>query len=294
MNASSASIKTFDMSMMGVGPMASLPVSLRPKSKTLVRVQAKFEQEKKNVIVSTEKYVDTHPRIAASTLDVVIDEPGEYQVICPKWAKHCIISAAAGGQGGAAASIDSATGKVASGAGGASGETLSSLVLTLFPSTNKKKLDISVGEGGAGGTWKLAPGNGGNTAIGDIITLRGGGSAATKEEVSLPIIASCPGQPGACTFGSEGTPRGGNGAGTTYGAGGKGGSLDSSSGQSSSSGQPGALGGAGGGGASPYGDCTQGSGGKGGDGFVRLEFPRPQPLLAAAGSNRQTNFHGVT
>lgn len=276
----SAASKTFDMSMMGVGPMASLPISLRPKSKTLVRVQSKFEQEKKNVIVTTEKYIDTHPRITGTTLDVVIDKPGEYHVVCPNWAKHCIISAAAGGQGGAAATIDSTTGKVASGAGGASGETLSALVMTLNP--EKKQLSVSVGEGGAGGTWNLAPGNGGDTVINEI-TLRGGSPLAAVS--ILPIIASCPGQPGSCTFGSQGTPRGGNGAGTKYGAGGAGGSIDGQS----SSGQPGALGGAGGGGASPYGDCTQFTGGRGGDGFVRLEFPRPQLV-----GSRHTNFHGVT
>lgn len=209
---------------------------------------------------------------------VVFHKPGTYNIIPPKDATVCFVTATGGGQGGGGASItqytDGSPATVSSGNGGAAGDAIIDRIIAIEDHLTVRKhkdvwsMTVTVGRGGDGGVCGHPFGGIGEPSIIEInspceccarsITIPGG-SQITKNQGSL----------GVTVVGSQGTPDGGRGANSELADGGRGGTVTK---KNFASGRPGGVGGAGGGGASPWGSCKTHTGGRGGHGLVRIEF----------------------
>lgn len=235
----------------------------------------------------------------------LLDKPGHYIVRPPPWASVCVVSAAAGGQGGwgADALCDGPNIFIKSGAGGQAGQSITSHIIPMIAlesENTRRPLHIQVGAGGAGGCRTYPPASGGKTSISyyssspvttpsssslndsdsiePIILLLGGGTHAS------PLLNGAEPQ---IFVGSQGTPCGGKGGNSLLASGGAGGKpsgddnlmiqmqpiplTNSPPPGDCANGSDGSVGGGGGGGAAPYGACSS-CGGRGGDGVVILQF----------------------
>lgn len=208
---------------------------------------------------------------------LVFHEPGVFKIVPPRDATVCFVTAAGAGQGGGGASItkpaDGSPATVSSGSGGAAGAVVVNKVIAIedhsvVANRDNWSLLITVGHGGDGGLCGQRVGQPGEPTIIEVdspchccartITVPGGSQSSEKQ-----------GTPGVTVVGSQGTPDGGDGASSDLADGGRGGTVAK---KNSAAGRPGGVGGAGGGGASPWGSCKLYTGGRGGNGLVRLEF----------------------
>lgn len=206
--------------------------------------------------------------------DVVeFDTPGNYIIHVPVWANNARITAAGGGGGGCAG--------FGSGGGGGAGAILES-IYTISATLKNTNISIAVGSGGNGGYYTqeddgsnlLHVGNDGeNTIISAFNITLGGGKAGTSNAGGA-AGGSGGGAGGRNSNGADGIS-GSGGTGSSR-AGGGGGSLGSggtgvtSSQSSSTSGGEGSRGG--GGGANYNSSTLYSHGGKGGDGYIKIEW----------------------
>ncbi|MBY4728347.1 MULTISPECIES: hypothetical protein [Burkholderia] len=185
---------------------------------------------------------------------------------------------AAGGGGGAGASTGGLSTLVGGGGGGGGGSG-QFLMRAFFAVTPGQQIVISIGAGGIGGVVGGASATaGGNTVIGTLATLTGGGPGSAGVAATVNAI----GGGGNGGLGGSGNPggqagtdgnymgNGGFGASSPFGGGGAGGKSAQGSAQA---GTGAAFGGGGGGGGGCYGSSagTAAGGGSGGQGLVIIE-----------------------
>ena len=216
---------------------------------------------------------------------IVLDTPGTYTVRIPKIVKYAYVTACGGGGGGGKGNVSySNTSNGCGGGGGGGGQTVIKRVLDV---SSKEKLDITVGTGGA----QLQAGT--PTVIDDLITLIGGspGGSATGTNNGENQTAGSGGSGGGYytdegytsnygTMGERNTGTGSlNGDGgiggrglDVGGAGGVGYNSNSTSVNAGKNGSKGSGGGGGGGGRYVNGVITSSNRGKGGDGYVKIEW----------------------
>lgn len=201
--------------------------------------------------------------------------PGTYSLTIPAGVRKIFVTAAAGGGGGG----NHPTADYSTCAGGGGGACIIGQAYTVTPGS---VLSITVGAGGVGAGKQnvTAATAGGNTIIGSLVTLIGGGAASSNT----------PGTAGGSNAGNGGTGNqggGGGGGGGSYGKGGDGGANNSTNSSPGNNGQDGySHGGAGGTGSNikpPQNGLLGGGGGgsgrtnyhpgaNGGNGFVVIEW----------------------
>ncbi|WP_446902984.1 glycine-rich domain-containing protein [Burkholderia sp. YIM B11467] len=189
------------------------------------------------------------------------------------------VSAVAAGGGGGAGASTSGLSAIVGGGGGGGGGCGQYLVRVRFAVTPGQVINISIGAGGLGGVVGGAAATaGGNTVIGTLATLTGGGAGSAGGAASVNAIGGGgnggvggSGNPGGQT-GYDGNymGNGGFGASSLFGGGGAGGRAAQGAGQA---GTGAAFGGGGGGGGGCYGSAagTAGNGGSGGQGLAIIE-----------------------
>lgn len=227
---------------------------------------------------------------------VVYDTPGTYTLAIPDYVSKIKVTACAGGKGGAFGGCNQS--KYGSAPeGGTGGAWIVDEVFTVTPSSS---IPITVGAGGNGGSYSGSSNypsivygdNGGNTVIGSLITLVGGGASGTNDGNNGGNGGNG-GYLGISSSSSITNTPSSSGDATPYACGGKGGNNEiisaGSYGRACGGGGGASLGnggygstGAGGNGRKGGGGGSSGrligagggsySGGKGGDGYVRIEW----------------------
>lgn len=217
---------------------------------------------------------------------VTFTEDGSFVV--PDGVTEVRITAAAGGGGGGGDWYYTA------GSGGGGGECV---VKKSFSVTPGATIPITIGKGGEGAIYAEAGTRGGNTVVGNLLTLNGGNGGLSGLQTDSGIAGTVEGgaaggtgggkggdgcsngygkdgEPGAVGLGGKGgygkiktgtkdNPGGGGGGGGSYGAGGDAGDSEGAAPN------PGSFGG-GGGGLSAHSESERGA--KGGDGIVIIEW----------------------
>lgn len=209
--------------------------------------------------------------------------PGVYTITVPIWASNARITACAGGGGGYA--NQTGTG------GGGGGAAILNKLYTVPNAIKDTRISVSVGSGGDGCYYKdgsgssydvFGPYDGGNTTISALnITLSGGKKGTgTSGGAAGGTGGGAGGNPGTRnTAGGTGGAgvSGAGGKGASYYAGGGGGSLGAGgagsygSGSGTPPGGDGKLGGGGGACSTPNSPIYAHSG-KGGDGYLKIEW----------------------
>lgn len=205
------------------------------------------------------------------------DSPGTYDFKIPAGVYEIKVDACAGGGGGAGVAVSQGN-RQDKGGGGGGGAAVIGKKLSVIPG---QTVQITVGNGGQGGT---AGGNGRSreaTVIGNLLTLAGGSGG-----IANAVAASATGGASGGNGGGKGGDSGKNGADGIIGKGGSfdrpdtdavhkrggggGGSLgDGGNVPYDGNGKSGVLGGGGSGASTPYGNREY-IGGRGGNGFVKI------------------------
>ncbi|WP_244132941.1 hypothetical protein [Burkholderia metallica] len=196
---------------------------------------------------------------------------------------------AAGGGGGSGASNNGGQSSLVGGGGGGGGGAGQSIIRQPYTVTPGQNISITIGAAGTGGAGPVANGAGsaglagGNTVVGSLITLTGGGPGTGGGAV----LSNAIGGGGAGGGGGVGFPYGGNGcdgnymgmgglgASCPFGGGGANGRAAITTANTNAAAVASGFGSGGGGGGAGYGSASAmygGSGGAGAPGFVLIEW----------------------
>ncbi|MDN7476124.1 hypothetical protein QZM71_14795 [Burkholderia multivorans] len=196
---------------------------------------------------------------------------------------------AAGGGGGSGASNNGGQSSLVGGGGGGGGGAGQSIIRQPYTVTPGQNISITIGAAGTGGAGPVTNGagsagtSGGNTVVGSLITLTGGGAGVGGGAVQ----SNTNGGGGAGGAGGVGYPYGGNGsdgnimgqggmgASCPFGGGGANGRAAASTTNTNAAAFAYGFGSGGGGGGAGYGSASAmygGSGGAGMPGFVLIEW----------------------
>lgn len=205
----------------------------------------------------------------------IFDQPGTFDFKVPAGVTEIIVTACGGGGGGAGVNVGKGNNKDKAGGGGGGAAVLEKK-LTVTPG---QTIEITVGNGGAGGPAGNNGSAGEATVIGELLTLAGGSGG-----IANSVATSATGGASGGNGGGKGGDSGQNGADGIVGKGGVfddpdifeghkrggGGSLgDGANVSSDGNGKNGILGGGGSGASTPYTNRSY-SGGKGGNGYVKI------------------------
>ncbi|SUX81048.1 Uncharacterised protein [Citrobacter youngae] len=211
-------------------------------------------------------------------------------ITIPDWVTEIYVTASAGGGGGGGGGGGDTTYYGAGGGGGGAGESIIKRKFTVPAGTS---LSITIGAAGMGANSSVGTGNdgnaGGNTVIGNLITLTGGGGG--KGGINTPTSGGTigggkggtgypNGASGSDGILTAGTAAGGVGSSTPFGGGGGNGRAVTIAATESNGVNAYGYGSGGGGGGGKYGNASMGggntapggSGGNGAPGVVIIEW----------------------
>ncbi|WP_286030108.1 BppU family phage baseplate upper protein [Anaerotignum lactatifermentans] len=207
----------------------------------------------------------------------IFETPGKHTFKVPAGTTEIVVTACGGGGGGAGSNVSTGNDSDCAGGGGG-GAAVVEKKLNVTPG---QTINITVANGGAGGS----PGNNGSageaTVIGELLTLAGGGGGISSTNKSSAIGGTSGGNGGgkggdSGTDGSDGIiGRGGvfdkpdTFEGHKRGGGGGGSLGDGGNVPYDGNGKNGVLGGGGSGASTPYANRSY-TGGKGGNGYVKI------------------------
>lgn len=207
----------------------------------------------------------------------IFDQPGTFDFKVPAGVTEIIVTACGGGGGGAGVNVGKGNNKDKAGGGGGGAAVLEKKLTVTLGQT----IEITVGNGGAGGPAGNNGSAGEATVIGELLTLAGGSGG-----IANSVATSATGGASGGNGGGKGGDSGQDGADGIVGkggvfddpdifeghkrGGGGGGSLgDGANVPSDGNGKNGILGGGGSGASTPYTNRSY-SGGKGGNGYVKI------------------------